>query len=82
MLLQVILLDEIKKIDLIQQSSDLPDWVYTLKTDTKIITSLVSSTRLRLNFLEFLGRDFDKAFSGFFETETEIFIFLISRLRL
>ena len=41
--------------------------VYTLETDTEIMTSLVLITRLRLKILESRDRDFDKTFSDFYE---------------
>ena len=45
-------------------TSDLGDWVNTLETDTEILTSLVSSTRLRpkIKILKSRGRDFFLAF--------------------
>ena len=42
--------------------NDLRNWVYTLKSDTEILTSEVSSTRLRLKILESRDRDFDETF--------------------
>ena len=42
--------------------SHLRDWVYTLETDIKILSVLVSSTRLRLKILETQDRDFVEAF--------------------
>ena len=57
--------------------SDLRGWVYTFETDTEILTSLVSSARLRprlkilesRDFLLFFFRDRDKNFL-IFETES------------
>ena len=47
-------------------TSDQRDWVYTLETYTETFSSLVSSSRLRLKFLESRDRDFDETFFWLF----------------